>query len=160
MRQYLDEQSAVHERRQAAANYLAAAVSVRDVIEETSKHCPENTPVPSASWVRYQFHPKNPRSVEGARYTKKINLKFMVQQRMFRKKHVEHYCAAYYRNLREYAVIHRQHCIMVSLDDKHRCKVGEPGYPVAAVERGNQVLVDKEQGFKVGDHDFTNSKCY
>ncbi len=27
------------------------------------------------------------------------------------------------------------------MDDKHRLKVGEPGIPVAAAERGRQVLV-------------------
>ena len=43
------------------------------------------------------------------------------------------------------------------MDDKHRCKVGEPGYPVAAVERGRQVIVSKNNVFKVADHDFT--KC-
>ena len=30
---------------------------------------------------------------------------------------------------------------LLFLDDKHSCRVGEPGMPVAAVERGKQVLV-------------------
>jgi hypothetical protein len=34
-------------------------------------------------------------------------------------------------------------------------KVGEPGYPVAAVERGREVLVAMRTRFEVGDHDFT-----
>ena len=29
----------------------------------------------------------------------------------------------------------------VCIDDKHRLKVGEPGYPVAAAERGKRLLV-------------------
>ena len=37
--------------------------------------------------------------------------------------------------------------ILVSVDDKHRCKVGEPGYPVAAAERGRRVLVGCDQSF-------------
>ena len=41
------------------------------------------------------------------------------------------------------------------MDDKHRLKVGEPGVPVAAVERGRQVLVSTTQSFEVCDHDFT-----
>ena len=42
------------------------------------------------------------------------------------------------------------------MDDKHRCKVGEPGYPVAAVERGKQVIVNtRGKKFSVADHDFT-----
>ena len=41
------------------------------------------------------------------------------------------------------------------MDDKHRVKVGEPGTPVAAAERGKQVLVSLSQSFQVCDHDFT-----
>lgn len=44
------------------------------------------------------------------------------------------------------------------MDDKHHCKVGEPGLPVAAVERGKQVIVSTSgKQFKVANHDFT--KC-
>ena len=42
------------------------------------------------------------------------------------------------------------------MDDKHRCKVGEPNYPVAAVERGKKVVVAASgTRFTVADHDFT-----
>ena len=47
---------------------------------------------------------------------------------------------------------------LVFLDDKHRCKVGEPGMPVAAVDRGKQVIVTMTgKKFCDADHDFT--KC-
>ena len=42
---------------------------------------------------------------------------------------------------------------MVCIDDKH--KVGEPGFHVAAVERGKKVLVRAGTTMEVGDHDFT-----
>jgi len=45
----------------------------------------------------------------------------------------------------------------MSLDDKHKVPLGEPGYPVASVERGKKVLVFVEKSFIVGDHDFTRS---
>ena len=38
-----------------------------------------------------------------------------------------------------------EHTILVFLDDKHRCNVGEPQHPVAAVECGK---------LAVADHDF------
>ena len=41
------------------------------------------------------------------------------------------------------------------MDDEHSMKVGEPGYPVAAVERGRKVLVAMRTLFEVGGHDFT-----
>ena len=52
--------------------------------------------------------------------------------------------------MREYAVLHRDQCRLVSLDDKHRIKIGEPGFPVAAAERGKQVLVGPGETFAVG----------
>ena len=42
------------------------------------------------------------------------------------------------------------------MDDKHKCRVGEPGLPVAAVERGKSVVVAMNgKRFAVADHDFT-----
>ena len=41
------------------------------------------------------------------------------------------------------------------MDDKHRIKIGEPGFPVAAAEHGRRVMVKVESSFDVADHDFT-----
>ena len=80
----------------------------------------------------------------------------MVQKRQFRKSHIdEHYCAAIFRYLREYALKLQDECLFICLDDKHRLKVGEPGFPVAAAERGRRVIVSLNEEFQVGDHDFT-----
>jgi hypothetical protein len=45
--------------------------------------------------------------------------------------------------------------LLICLDDKHSLKVGEPGFPVAAAERGRRVIVSLKEEFQVGDHDFT-----
>ena len=83
----------------------------------------------------------------------------MVQARQLRKQHEDaHYCSALFRYLREMCIKFRGHSQLVCLDDKHKCKVGEPGLPVAAVERGKQVIVSSSGSkFSVADHDFT--KC-
>ena len=61
----------------------------------------------------------------------------MVQARQFRKTHVDsHYASALYRYQREFSVKYRDYTTFISQDDKHSVKVGEPEYPVAAVERG------------------------
>ena len=52
------------------------------------------------------------------------------------------------------------HSLFVCMDDKHRIKVGEPNYPVAAAERGKRVLVRKDEVFEVADHDFTKFSSY
>ena len=83
-------------------------------------------------------------------------MKFMVQTRQLRKTHEDsHYAATIFRYQREMAVKFREYSCFVSLDDKHRISVGEPGYPVAAVDRGKRVIVARNQDFLVADHDFT-----
>jgi len=56
--------------------------------------------------------------------------------------------------MREYAVKYRAISSFVSLDDKHRIKVGEPGWPNAAVERGKRMIVGRNETFEVSHHDF------
>ena len=66
-----------------------------------------------------------------------------------------HYCAASWKYMKEYLVKHRDLVTLVSLDDKHKIKCGEPSYPVASAERGKKVIVAENQIMAVGDHDFT-----
>ena len=66
----------------------------------------------------------------------------MVQHRQWRMHHEDsHYAACIFRYMCKYAVHYQQFSRFVSLDDKHKVKVGHPGCPVAAAERGRQVLV-------------------
>ena len=67
----------------------------------------------------------------------------------------QHYCATLFRYQRELAVKFRDVSSFVCLDDKHRIKIGEPGYPVAAAECGKQVILPHTNTFVVRDHDFT-----
>ncbi|GES83192.1 uncharacterized protein LOC105330322 [Rhizophagus clarus] len=127
---------AVDERRHDIFQYLAVAISIRDFQNQVLKICPLNIPTPSLQWIRLQFWPKNP------------HIKVACNA---------HYASALFRYQKEMAILLRENSWLVFMDDKHRCKVGEPGYPVAAVERGRQVIVSKNKTFQVADHDFT--KC-
>ena len=52
----------------------------------------------------------------------------MVQKRQFRSHHDdEHYAAALFQYMREYAIMVKEHCTMVSIDDKNRIKWGNLG---------------------------------
>ena len=83
-------------------------------------------------------------------------MRYMVQARQFRKSHPDaHYAAAVFKYQRELAVKFRSYSTFSCLDDKHRVKVGEPGFPVAALERGRKVIVGLNSFFQVGDHDYT-----
>ena len=154
--EFISECSAVPERRHGEVCFMAKAISVRDLINQVSKRCPPETPIPSESWVRLNFAPRNPRAKVAHHYRGRLQVKHAVQKRLFRKSHPdEHYCAALFRYQRELAVKYRELSTFICIDDKHRIKVGEPGYPVAAVERGRQVIVSQTEEFVVADHDFT-----
>ena len=60
--------------------------------------------------------------------------------------------------MRDYAVKYRNLSLFVCIDDKHTIKVGEPGFPLAAAERGREVVVSTSDTFVVGDHDFSKFK--
>ena len=80
----------------------------------------------------------------------------MIQKRQWGKDHCDgHYAAAIFRYKRELAIKFREVATLACLDDKHRIKVGEPGFPVAAAERVRRVLVYAGAFFEIGDHDFT-----
>lgn len=148
--------TAVDDRRHTSVTHLAMAISIRDFREQVAMRCPDDSPIPSAEWVRLQFWPKSPKTKTAIHYTGRLDVRFMVQARQFRKTHEDqHYAAAVFRYLRELAVKFRDDALLVCLDDKHRCKIGEPGFPVAAAERGRRCLVTAGTSFQVGDHDFT-----
>lgn len=147
---------AVEERRHSQVTHLARVISVRDLLQQVTARCPPSTPIPSRSWLSLQFWPKNVHAQSKIHYTGRFKVKYMVQARQFRKDHEDaHFAAAVFRYQRECAVKFRDQSIFVCMDDKHRIKIGEPNYPVAAAERGKRVLVRKDEVFEVGDHDFT-----
>ena len=154
--EYISKCTAVPERRHGEVCFMAKAISVRDLINQVSKRCPPVAPIPSESWVRLNFAPKKTHAKVAQHYHGRLKVKHAVQKRLFRKNHPdEHYCAALFRYQRELAVKYRDLSTFICIDDKHRIKVGEPGYPVAAVERGRQVIVSQTETFVVADHDFT-----
>ena len=116
--------------------------------------CPDE-PVPSEQWVGLQFCPKNPHV--SLAYRSKFHTKMMVQKHQFKHSHVnDYYCAALFCCMKEFASRFRDLAVFISITDKHRIKVGEPSYSVAAAERGRHVLIGPNNTFEVGDQYFTN----
>ena len=157
-KEFLDEDvgTAVDDRRHSQAVHLAKAISVRDLREQVTDRCPPDTPIPSEEYIRLQFLPRRKNTKTAEYYTGKLEVKRMVQQRQWRKSHEDsHYCACIFRYMREYALMMRDVSVLVCVDDKHCVKVSEPFCPVAAAERGYQVIVQGRCAFQVADHDFT-----
>ena len=121
---------------------MATAMSVRSLLESVQKQCPLDILIPSSQWLRLQFWPKNATSRASLQYTGCLKIKYIFQQRQLRKEHQDtHYVSALFRYYKEMAVTFREHSVLLSVDDKHKIKVGEPGHPVAAVERGKKVAI-------------------
>ncbi|GES96453.1 hypothetical protein GLOIN_2v1782174 [Rhizophagus clarus] len=142
----VDSLLAVDERRYDTIVHLAKAISVKDLRNQVATICPENTSIPHEQWIHLQFWPKNPRNNTSLQYTGHLQVKFMIQIRQLQIKHEDvHYASALFRYLKELAVILSGFYWLVFLDDKHCCKVGKPGFSVAAIDRGKSVLVLKRK---------------
>lgn len=114
--------------------------------------------MPSVTWLSLQFWPKDPTKKTAMQYTGRFNVKYMVQSRQFRATHPDcHYASALFRYQRTFAINYSAFSNYTFIDDKHHCKIGEPGLPVAAVDRGKRVIVSLDRKFAVADHDHT--KC-
>ena len=155
-------ETAVDDRRHDAVSdsevvvHFAVALNAQDLHTEVQKRCPENTPIPSVQWLRLQFWPKRVNSAAAGRYYGTIKVKYMVQSRQLRQNHEDmHYASALFRYLKEFCVKFREITTLVCMDDKHTMKIGEPGLPLAAIERGKTVLVAMGTRFQVADHDFS-----
>ncbi len=87
--------------------HLAKAISIRDFRNQVKSRLPDTTPIPSEEWIRLQFWPKsNKKTTAALQHTERLKVKYMVQQRQFRKSHPdEHYASAIFRYLREFAVL-------------------------------------------------------
>ncbi|CAB4016007.1 Hypothetical predicted protein [Paramuricea clavata] len=114
--------------------YPVKAVSLKDLHQRVKERVPEGSNIPSVKWLRYQFQPLNPQTNTAKYYKGKMNVKMMVQKRQ-----------------------QRELVTLVSMDDKHKVKVGEPSYPLAPAERGKQVIAGPNQVMSVGDHDFSKA---
>ena len=149
--------TAVDDRLHSQVVHLAKAISVHDFRQQVKQRCPPEVSIPCDELIRLQFIPAHISYKSASRYTACLQVKRMVQHRQWRMQHEDsHYAVCIFRYMREYAVRCQRFSRFVSLDDKHKVKVGHPGSPVAAAERGRQALVHSSSSFQVGDHDFTN----
>ena len=156
-KEYLEEDiGTIDDRRHSTVLHVAKAISVRDLREQVSARCPDGTAIPCDEWIRLQFAPINASTRTAIRYTGRLKVRHRVQQRQWRKQHPDsHYAACIYRYEREYAVLMREYSVFLSIDDKHKVKVGEPDLPVTSAERGRQVIVGVGSQLLAADHDFT-----
>lgn len=149
----MEELTAVDDRRHGEAHF-SQFISVADLIRQVEKECPPNTNIPSESSVLFAFMPKNTYSHAAKLYKGKINLQFKVQSRQIRISHPDqHFCAANFKYMREYAVMNRDICSFYCLDDKSKVDYGEPGTAMSTGVRGKKSLVPSSSTLACLDHD-------
>ena len=72
---YINENTAVNDRRHGNVTHLAIALSVRDFVEQVKSRCSSEVPIPSLEWVRLQFWPKTPNSKAALHHTGRLQVK-------------------------------------------------------------------------------------
>ena len=160
---YLEEIGpAVQERHHGEAMYMPVAISVNHLREIISskvkeKFPQEEVPIPSLEWMRLQFLPRNPYTATALKYTGKFNVRYAVQCRQLRHEHPDSkYVAVILRYAKEFAVLHSELMLMISVDDKAIVPVGEPHLPVSTGVRGHHrsLVVSSSSTLRALDHDF------
>ena len=155
-------EAAADDRRHGDA-HLPVAISIPDLKEKVIEKIPvesrNTTPVPSDECIWLQFLPMNKHAQSSMKFTKRFNIRFKVQRCPLRLNHEDsHYTAALLQYLKHFCVQYRDHTLLLSCDDKHNIKVGEPQYAVAALYRGRRVLGREGIPIVALDHDFTKAK--
>ena len=92
--QFLNEESAVDERRHDNITHMARAISIRDLRDQIKQVLPVDAPIPSLEWIRLQFWPKS-KANKQLQHTGRFKVKYMVQQRQLRHSHRFTLCSMY-----------------------------------------------------------------
>jgi hypothetical protein len=83
-----------------------------------------------------------------------VPLQFKVQSRQLSPSHQDdHYCAAIFKYLRQYAVKFRENVTFLCIDDKAKVDFGEPGVAVTTGVRGAKSIVPVTSTLGALDHD-------
>ncbi|GAQ92919.1 hypothetical protein KFL_012020010, partial [Klebsormidium nitens] len=167
-------EQAVDDRRHGSVMFLGSWMSPRDLHETVQRLVKEKdpqAPIPSSAGWSSSSGPKTPTAklplpTRGASWLQLLiqlvllQLKYAVKSRILSKEHIDgHYGGCMRDYWKHVAVLLPEHTVVVHLDDKHAVKVGEPGAPVVALDRGGRVLQDVAAGPQVAlDHDFTRAK--
>ena len=146
----LDDTTSVDERQHAHGTEdgdivvnLSIAKSARDLFERCKSGALivrlTKDEMPSLSWFQFQFWPKNENLHTALNYTKRFNVRYMVQQQMIWKSHKDNqYVACVFKYVKVYACKLKDIAAMVCTDDKHKIYVGEPWYTNSICPTGSQ----------------------
>lgn len=142
------------DERRHNIEHISKYISVRDLIEQVRSKLPEGIPIPSESTVLFAFVPKNAHNNVAKLYKGRIPLRLKVQTRQLRTSpQDEHYCAAMFKYIKQYAIKVHDDCTFVCMDDKSKVDFGEPGQYTSSGVRGKKSIVPMNSTLSCLDHD-------
>ena len=156
----VEDITAADDRRHNMA-HLSQFISLRELMEQADKACPEGTPIPSKSLVRLQFAPRNPYCHAALNFTSRIQVQYKIQRRQLRLGHPDdHYCNAQLKYLKTKAVELKQKGLPSTIlfcDDKAKVPFGEPGSSISTGVRGKTSIVPSSTTLVALDHDMAKA---
>ncbi|KAI8503983.1 hypothetical protein Bbelb_180510 [Branchiostoma belcheri] len=153
MKAVVDKVTAADDRRHNVAHF-SEWISLKDLMQQTEKRCPEGTPIPSSALVRLQFSPRNPYLNTATRFTSRIDVQYKIQRRQLRAFHPDaHYCACVLKYLKQLAVLLSAVAVLFFCDDKAKVPVGDPDLPISTGVRGKKTLAPSTTTLSAADHD-------
>ena len=94
------------DNRRHGVCHMSEFLNIRDLINQVKEKIPDSAPIPSVSTVIHSFAPPNMYAKILQNYTRKTNLKFVVQCRQLRDYHTDaHWCYALFQYLQEMAIM-------------------------------------------------------
>ena len=142
------------DERRHNVEHIAHYISVPDLIKQVKKNIPDDVPVPSEATVLFSFIPKNTHNNVSKLYKSKVPLRMSIQTRQLRAPHMDdHFAAAMFKYMREYAVQFKDDTTFVCLDDKSKLDFGEPSVAISSGVRGKKAIVPLNSVLSCLDHD-------
>ena len=141
--EYIENKTAIDDRRhsQETDGEIVVTMEIATSYADMYRQCVTKEPpvqIPSKHWFLLQFWPSTTTISNMTHYTGRLKVKRMVQAWLLRKNISDsHYTNAVYSFLKERAIQNSTCTAMISADDKCNVSVGKPGFPIAAVSRGN-----------------------
>ena len=88
---YMVDQITTADDRRHGVSHMSEFLSIRDLINQVKEKIPEGSPISSVSTVIHSFTPTNMYAKTSQYYTRKTNLKFVIQHRQLRACHTDAY---------------------------------------------------------------------
>ena len=131
------------------------ATSVEELVDTITQKLPAGTLIPLAVCVRLQFWPTDTTTDRALKHTGRFKVKMKVKSRQIRGWHEDTRYLKQIMYMKRFAVLYREHALLLWEDDKAIVPLGEPGKPVGTGVHSHNKSLASVEGPTVSalDHD-------